>query len=500
VADKEALKKAIDDVFAATNREIDGLKDEADAIGRSVYENERLKKEKELLAKLDEDHRHKGGAITADERDEAEKLADAYGRAAQALADYKRHLEDVKSVADSVFGDMQSALDEFIDTGKLNFKSLIESIVKDLAKLAVHNLLGTLENGTSGTGNSGLVGLIGKALFGPAAAAGSAFAGNGIGSAGMFGSLTAAGPTAPVEGVAGRALGAYAGYTDLINSAALKNRLDPDLLAALIHRESGFNANAQGPATRFGRAQGLTQLLPGTAKDLGVTNPFDPTQNINGGASYLRGLMDKYGSRDEALAAYNWGPGNVDRMVGKNGAFDLSKTPLETQKYVTAINAQAAQYAKAIGTTAQTAQSSASSFSGVFPQALSSVISAVSGGGGGGLLSLFTSGFGAVSGGLNGGGRAAGGPVLPGMSYDVGEHGPERLVMGRSGGIVIPRAVGGRSRGPAGADGFAVHVVPSPYFDVHVERISGAGDRRTLDTARRGAPAHMARFQALGTT
>ena len=99
----------------------------------------------------------------------------------------------------------------------------------------------------------------------------------------------------------------------LIREAAQRHNLEMDLLAAVIAVESGFRPKAVSPKG----AQGLMQLMPGTARDLAVTDPFDPAQNINAGARYLRQLIDQHqGSYWRALAAYNAGARRASQYGG----------------------------------------------------------------------------------------------------------------------------------------------------------------------------------------
>ena len=102
-------------------------------------------------------------------------------------------------------------------------------------------------------------------------------------------------------------------YAAEISAAATRNGVDPNVLSGLIRAESNFDPNATSSAG----AQGLTQLMPGTAAGLGVTNPLDPAQSIEGGARYLRQQLDHFGGDvTKALAAYNAGPGAVERFGG----------------------------------------------------------------------------------------------------------------------------------------------------------------------------------------
>lgn len=102
-------------------------------------------------------------------------------------------------------------------------------------------------------------------------------------------------------------------FSEVIKNAAQKYGVDEELINSVIKAESNFNENAVSSCG----AQGLMQLMPSTAVSLGVTNSFDPEQNINGGTKYLSNLLSRYGGDVElALAAYNAGPGAVDSYGG----------------------------------------------------------------------------------------------------------------------------------------------------------------------------------------
>jgi soluble lytic murein transglycosylase-like protein len=121
---------------------------------------------------------------------------------------------------------------------------------------------------------------------------------------------------------------------EIIRAASEKYGVHPSLVRAVIQVESGFRPDAESHAG----AKGFMQLMDATAKSLGVTDSFDPIQNIHGGTRFLSYLITKYnGNESVALAAYNAGPGRVDRLgirTDADLAESLHRLPKETQAYV----------------------------------------------------------------------------------------------------------------------------------------------------------------------
>jgi soluble lytic murein transglycosylase-like protein len=124
-------------------------------------------------------------------------------------------------------------------------------------------------------------------------------------------------------------------YADVIDNAADLHQVDPALVRAVIHAESAFNPHAVSPKG----ARGLMQLMPSTAKMLGVRNAFSPESNIHGGTRYLAQLLRRYRNEIHAIAAYNAGSVPVDRY---NGVPPFS----ETREYVRRVLKLKKQYSR----------------------------------------------------------------------------------------------------------------------------------------------------------
>lgn len=129
-------------------------------------------------------------------------------------------------------------------------------------------------------------------------------------------------------------------FGDIIFREAQRNNLPPELVAAMVHTESDFRPGLISNK----RAQGLMQIVPSTARLLGISDPFDPQQNIAAGTKYFRYLLNRFDNETMALAAYNAGEGNVERFGGI--------PPFqETRDYIVKVNRRTDRYRQRVHTT-----------------------------------------------------------------------------------------------------------------------------------------------------
>lgn len=121
----------------------------------------------------------------------------------------------------------------------------------------------------------------------------------------------------------------YKNLKPIVDDAARKNGVDSALVRGIIQIESAWDSNATGPKTKYGHARGLMQLIDSTARGLGVRDPYDVAQNINGGTKYIAQLIRQFnGNVSHALMAYNWGPGNMRKALK-----GIKRIPSGVRKY-----------------------------------------------------------------------------------------------------------------------------------------------------------------------
>lgn len=191
---------------------------------------------------------------------------------------------------------------------------------------------------TGSPAGGGLGGSIdGVPVIDPAQAAGTPFAAlvqAALANAGV--QPSAAAGLSPLDGAApdAPAMVPPAEIDRLVSASSAQWNVDPNLVKAIIANESGFNAHATSDVG----AQGLMQLMPGTAAGLGVSDAYDPEQNVWGGTRYIKGLLDRFGGNVRlAVAAYNAGPGAVEKYAGV-------PPYAETQNYVQNVLSSYAKY------------------------------------------------------------------------------------------------------------------------------------------------------------
>jgi soluble lytic murein transglycosylase-like protein len=201
-----------------------------------------------------------------------------------------------------------------------------------LAQSAGAGFASVLQAATAGTDSTGMPGIAGSSVAAGGAASGVV---DGTGIAGSQELIDQSAQGAGASAASGE-------YESLIDRAAARNGVDPAVLHGLIQQESGFDPSATSSAG----ASGLTQLMPGTAASLGVANPLNPAESIEGGARYLGQLTAEFsGNTEDALAAYNAGPGAVQQYGG-------IPPYAETQSYVAKVLGDAEAYRQSQPSTA----------------------------------------------------------------------------------------------------------------------------------------------------
>lgn len=544
-ADKLALAKATETLFVATQREIALKELEAQAQGKSVYEMERARKEMELMARLEDEHRQYGGAVTDEELANVRLLADAWGNVNQEMAENQQALSELQEVGDTVFGGLEDAIDKFIDTGKLDFKAMIASMIKDLAKLSIHNLLGAIQNGSSGSGSGGVMGWLGSLLPSGRSKApsqqGSAVPailkafqpGAGLSSAlpkDVQSLISGGGSFTGVGNFLARGAGNVdARLTDILKTAAERSGMKVQAFSGYRPGDKRFHGkglatdvnligpdgrplpNYQNPASfrsyeKFAQQARLVQMekYPELEKDFRWGGYF-------GGKKGKYGAMDQMhfdlGGRRAGMGGGSWENGLTPLQRSFFPGAD-SKGMGNLAAYQQQIAASGKGLATSLSKVTAAATSSATDFSGAFGPALQQVVGAVGGGGGGagGFLGLLQPLLSLIP------GLAKGGPVRKGMPYIVGEDRPELFVPSQDGRIVpqvprlaVPRPAMAAIPNYGGRQQVDVNIRAdaSPFLlletDARSARIARAGDGRTLRSAERQAPQRMAQFEKLGT-
>lgn len=240
----------------------------------------------------------------------------------QLLSDWTELKANTDQVMQQVFAELEPSIHTFLQAliaiEKANPKLIADGVAGVAAALSVLSAVLTAKSFLSVIGTIGRLGGIGGSIAGTIGAGVSIAAGVGA----------AVKRTVETTGRSPWDTGVGELYA---HSNPNAGPVDLDrLTGAVAMQESGGNPNAVSPVG----AQGLLQLMPTTARGLGVTNPFDPEQSWSAGRRYLGQLLQKYHDQMKALAAYNWGPGNLDKDVSAHGDNWRSFLPTETSDYL----------------------------------------------------------------------------------------------------------------------------------------------------------------------